>query len=61
MKTLFNLVLQFDAWIYADDSISLHVDQQHSYNSHDGADCWGGVGWNKEWEHKESTWEKQPG
>ena len=50
MTTPFGLILQFDAWIYADDSISLHVDKQHSYDRHDGADCWGSVGWNKEWE-----------
>jgi len=50
MTTPFGLILQFDAWIYADDSISLHVDKQHSYHRHDGADCWGSVGWNKEWE-----------
>ena len=30
---------QFDAWRYADHIISLHVDKQHSYNRHDGADC----------------------
>ena len=39
IKTLYDLYLQFDAWIYADDSIFVHVDKQHSNNSHDGADC----------------------